>query len=240
MIKTMRPILSAGIIALCVVALTGGKLPAANAQGRTVAVGETFLGIRLDKDRFSDVMRRYGSPHEIQAGGPRLTDSMIPVAPPAGATGMPGAPGSPPMLPGFGGGQSPAPGGFPNSGGSGSRGSNGGTGQDDKILYTDQKQTTWWYHFPRKNKPAYHYSFTFNKEGRVIQIQEYGFYDGGKTKDGVGLGSSLGDVLRIYGFSNDGERGENDKLTLRYGGTNRMAFQLTGNKVLGITLARVR
>ena len=237
--KTTRRIFSAAVTALCVLTLTGGKQAPASAQGRTVAIGETFLGIRLDKDRFNDVMRRYGSPHEIQAGGPRLTESMIPVAPPAGGTpgapGMSGAPGAPPTLPGFGGGASP--GGF--GGGSGSRGSNGNS-EDDKILYTEQSQTTWWYHFPRKNKPSYHYSFTFNKEGRVIQIQEFGFYDGGKTKDGVGLGSSLGDVLRIYGFSNDGERGDNDKLTLRYGGTNRMAFQLTGNKVLGITLARVR
>ena len=237
--RTTRRILSAAMTALCVLTLTGGKQAPANAQGRTVAIGETFLGIRLDKDRFSDVMRRYGSPHEIQAGGPRLTESMIPAAPPAG--GMSGAPGAPPPLPGFPSGAPGAPGGgFPTpGGGSGSRGANG-TSQDDKILYTEVKQTTWWYHFPRKNKPAYHYSFTFNKEGRVIQIQEYGFFDGGKTKDGVGLGASLGDVLRVYGFSNDGERGDNDKLVLRYGGTNRMAFQLTGNKVLGITLARVR
>ncbi len=234
--KTMRHNLNLAATAFCAFALAGGRPTPANAQARAVVVGESFLGIRLDKDRFSDVMRRYGAPHEIQAGGPRLTPSMIPTNPPAGG-GSPGAPGG---LPGFpGGSPGGAPGGGPGGFGSGSRGSSPSSG-DDKILYTELKQTTWWYHFPRKNKPAYHYAFTFDKDGRVSQIQEYGFHDGGRTKDGVGLGSSLGDVLRTYGFSNDGERGENDKLTLRYGNSNRMAFQLTNNTVLGITLARIR
>ena len=241
---TIRRILNSGIAALCVLTLAGGRPSPAVAQVRPIAVGEEFLGIRLDKDRFSDVMRRYGSPHEIQAGGPRLTESMIPVAPPAGsAPGMPSPGGGLPGFPGGGPPGSPGGGGF----GGGPRGSSGSSGSrssgspnDEKILYTEQTETTWWYHFARKGKPTYHYAFMFNKAGRVIQIQEYGFSQGGKTKAGVGLGSSLGDVLGKYGFSNDGERAENDKLTLRYGGTNRMAFQIINNQVLGITLARVR
>ena len=240
---TKRRILNSGIIALCVLALAGGRPSPANAQSRGVFVGESFLGIRLDKDRFSDVMKRYGAPHEIQAGGPRLTDSMLSMTNPGGGSAgggdsNPSSPYAGKGLPGFPGGGPPGgpPGGFGS--GSGSRGS--GNSDDEKILYTDQTQTTWWYHFARKGKPSYHYAFLFNKDGRVIQIQEYGFYDGGKTQAGIGLGSSLGSVIRAYGFSTDGERTDNDKLTLRYGGTNRLAFQMISNKVLGITLARVR
>ena len=232
------------MIALGVLALVSGRPSAATAQSRGVFVADSFLGVRLDKDRFSDVMKRYGAPHEIQAGGPRLTDSMLAAGTnPAGggSEGNSGAPGGPGRgLPGFPGGPQGGPPGSPGGFGSGSGSRGSGNSDDEKILYTDQTETTWWYHFARKGKPSYHYAFTFNKEGRVIQIQEYGFYDGGKTQAGIGLGAPLGAVIRAYGFSTDGERGDNDKLTLRYGGTNRLAFQMVSNKVLGITLARVR
>ena len=261
---TIRRILTGGMTALLALTLVGARPVSAAAQRRNVYVGEVFLGIRLDKDSFSDVMRRYGPPKEIQAGGPRLTPAITPSADTPGAT--PGGPGSPPVpsggppLSGFPpGGPGGPPGGFGGGGfggGSGSRGSSGPNSEDDKILYTEQTETTWWYHFPRKNKPTYHYAFMFNKAGRVIQIQEYGFSEGGKIKAGdrmLGLGASLGDVIGAYGWSYDGEKSDasnnnsdpnaasaSDKLLLRYGKTNRIAFQIVGNKVRSITLARIR
>lgn len=97
-------------------------------------------------------------------------------------------------------------------------------------------EITWWYHYPQK---GLHYSFLLNKEGRVIQIQEYGWTGGSKTRRGVGLGSSLGQIIQKYGWTNNGEpTGEN--LSLRYGGRNQVAFQLVKNKVVGITVAVVK
>jgi hypothetical protein len=98
-----------------------------------------------------------------------------------------------------------------------------------------ESETTWWYHFP---KAGLHYAFLFNKEGRVIQIQEYGWKGNtvyGKTRQGVMLGSDLSRVIHGYGWSQDGgSTGKN--LVLVYGGREKLAFQLVDNKVVGITL----
>jgi len=101
---------------------------------------------------------------------------------------------------------------------------------------TEGNETTWWYHFPGA---GVHFAFLFNKDGRVIQIQEYGWAPGKGstvTRQGVGLGSSLGQVIRRYQWSNDGDH-FGDQITLRYGGKQRLGFQLIRNKVVGVTLA---
>ena len=80
--------------------------------------------------------------------------------------------------------------------------------------------------------------FLFNKDGRVIQVQEYGYdknHKGGKTKKGVALGSNLSNVLRSYGWSNEGTR-SGDNLMMRYGRQFRVAFQMVKNTVVGITI----
>jgi hypothetical protein len=97
-----------------------------------------------------------------------------------------------------------------------------------------ESETTWWYHFP---KQGLHYAFLFNKEGRIIQIQQYGWKGAayGRTRQGVMLGSDLSQVVHGYGWSQDGgSSGKN--LVLVYGGREKLAFQLVNNKVVGITL----
>lgn len=157
-------------------------------------------------------------------------------------------------LPGFGGpgedysggysgqapGSRPAPGGLPGFGGvpspAGSSGfpggpAAGGAAEGDQSATTAEE--TWWYH---DRKKAIHKAFLFNKEGRVIQIQEYGWRDTPTTQLGVHLGSNLGEVIRKYGWSSDGEHMAN-QITLRYGVKNKLGFQLVNNKVVGITIA---
>jgi hypothetical protein len=97
-------------------------------------------------------------------------------------------------------------------------------------------ETTWWYNFPLL---GLHFSFLFNKDGRVIQIQEYGWKMGRgctPTRQGIGLGTPLAQIIRRYGWSDDGEK-SGATMTLRYGSTQRLGFQLVRNSVAGITLA---
>jgi hypothetical protein len=260
----------------------------------------SLLGIRL-LGTFSDVLRKFGQPNEIQPGEPVVTGQGQGTAAPGmmgggrpggypgmsggpgmmgggrpGMTGSPGSMGGRPGLPGMSGGppgmsgypgmmggggrpgMSGSPGsmgGYPGMGGgrpgmSGSPGSmggypgmggaNGANGANNNADSTDAGETTWWYHFPQK---GLHYSFLFNKEGRVIQIQAYGSKPDPKlvvprTAQGITLGSDLGQIIKRYGWSNDGEH-DGDYVVLRYGVRNRVAFQTRRNKVLGIVLGRV-
>jgi hypothetical protein len=104
----------------------------------------------------------------------------------------------------------------------------------------DPGETTWWYHYP---KQGLHYSFLFDKEGKVIQIQAYGQQPSPKivaprSAQGITLGTDFGQVIRKYGWSNDGEHA-GDYVVMRYGKEDRIAFQSRHNKVLGIVLGRV-
>ena len=76
----------------------------------------------------------------------------------------------------------------------------------------------------------------------MIQIQEYGYdkhHKGGRTRMGVGLGSGLNQVLRTYGWSNDGAN-DGRNVIMRFGGEDKVAFQLVNNVVVGITVAVVK
>jgi hypothetical protein len=172
--------------------------------------------------------------------------------------GLPGFGGSPGMAgyPGMGGGSpgmaSPGMGGYPGMGsgspgfsgegaampgmGGGAPGMSGGAaGTEEKPEY----EATWWYH---DKKNGLHKSFLFNKDGRVIQVQEYGHdvhHKGSKTRMGVGLGSGFNQVLRTYGWSNDGAN-DGRNMIMRFGGEEKVAFQLVNNVVVGITIAVVK
>jgi hypothetical protein len=145
---------------------------------------------------------------------------------------MPGGmmPGKGIGLPGMGG-PAGSSGGYPGMGGGSAGGNN---------TVEDSGETTWWYHFPHQ---GLHYSFLFNKEGRVIQIQAYGQQPAPKiaaprSAQGITLGSDFGLVIRKYGWSNDGEH-SGDYVVMRYGKLDRIAFQSRHNRVLGIVLGRV-
>lgn len=147
-----------------------------------------------------------------------------------GASGGPGSSGGK-GLPGFpGGAEGPGAGASGLPGGAGESGGGGSDQAEPPVT-----EATWWYHNPRK---GYHMSFLFNKEGRVIQIQEYGntSLHAGKTRQGIVLGSNMTQVLSRYGWSNDGAH-DGDNVIMRYGGANKVAFQMVRNRVLGITVA---
>ncbi|MCW3094474.1 MAG: hypothetical protein JWL77_92 [Chthonomonadaceae bacterium] len=149
--------------------------------------------------------------------------------------GYPGAPGGGGKggLPGFSGGDNGpgSGGGYPGAGIPGS-GETAGSDQAGELPVTE---ATWWYHNPRK---GYHLSFLFNKDGRVIQIQEYGVASlhSGKTRQGIALGSNMTQVLSRYGWSNDGAH-DGENVIMRYGDSDKVAFQMVRNRVLGITVA---
>ncbi len=128
----------------------------------------------------------------------------------SGAPGMPGAPAGP----GIG-----APGGLGNL----------------QVQSTGEGEVTWIY-----QKGQLTYLFLFNKDGRVIQIQEFGRSGGGPTVRGVRLGDPVGKVYRLYGWANSSATNGNE-LTLDYGRKAQVAFQLLdeghGAKVVGITVA---
>ena len=184
-----------------------------------------------------------GTMGSLGAGGPRGGMGAAgglsgPMTRPGGLGGLSGPMGMPAGgakggLPGFlgaGGGGAP----FGGAPGPGGMGMNPGV-TIGSATGVESAVTTWWYHFVRQGR---HYSFLFNSNGRVVQIQEYGWTGGGKTRQGVGLGSSLGLVLKKYGWSGDGVR-DGSRLTLPYGGNTVLVFQLVNNKVVGITLAKV-
>ena len=155
-----------------------------------------------------------GGPQRGMSGGP-----------PMGMQGM--MPGKGTGLPGLGG---------PMSGSSGYPGMGGGSAGGGNTV-EDTGETTWWYHYPHQ---GLHYSFLFNKEGRVIQIQAYGQKPAPKivaprSALGITLGTDFGQVIRKYGWSNDGEHSGN-YVVMRYGKTDRIAFQSRNNRVLGIVL----
>ena len=84
------------------------------------------------------------------------------------------------------------------------------------------------------------YMFLFNKDGRVIQIQEYGYNGGGSTMLGLHLGDPVAKIYKLYGWAGFSSKTGQD-LTLDYSQKNHVAFQIHGegknSKVVGITIA---
>lgn len=258
----------------------------------------TLFGIKLITSTYRDVLKKFGPPQEIQAGGPFLPDEGAPVgqaaaggapgsgggfggsggapggaaggggkstskngfpgkggssaAAPGGSGGGPGSGGNKggglPGFPGSGGGSGsggfpgsgggPGSGGFPGSGG-GLPGGDSGGGAPADDAEKPELEATWWYH---DVKAGLHKSFLFNKDGKVIQIQEYGYdkYNkGSKTRRGVGLKSQLAQIIRSYGWSNDSAH-DGPNMIMRFGGRDKVAFQLVKNVVVGVTVAATR
>jgi hypothetical protein len=314
------------IAATAALSVMGGAAAMAQSASKSES---SLLGVTLLKSSYRDVLKRFGRPDEIQAGGPfvpsegapsnraasgqsgargggmmgpmgggpmggSMGGSMGPMGVPgmsgmsgggggkkatsktgfpgrsgtgpSGPTGGPGmgmSSGAPGMmggggLPGFGGGLPGMGGtsGYPGMGGSsgfpglsgegpgagapGMSGSAAGAAGASAVgEEAPEYEATWWYH---DKTNGLHKSFLFNKDGRVIQIQEYGYdknHKGSKTRLGVGLGSSFNTVLRNYGWSNDGAN-DGQNMIMRFGGEDKVAFQLVKNVVVGITVAIVK
>lgn len=167
-----------------------------------------------------------------------------PSGPPPGYAAMMGG-----MMGAMGGGRGPT-GGFAAGGGSpfgggmsgfagmpGGAAMAGGGGASASTGDGTEGEVTWIYERgPNTNM------FLFNKDGRVIQIQSFGYKGGGITSRGIGLGSSLGQVIRTYGWSGKTTK-EGDNMTLDYSQKYHVAFQLTdrkdgkGYRVVGVTVA---
>ncbi len=187
-----------------------------------------------------------------------------------GAGGGMGKPGSGGMRPGMGSPMSGAPGGMgmPSSGGPGgglpgfgpglpSMGGPGegegggpgemGSGSEETEDNPPLKETTWWYH---DHQTGLHMAFVFNRVGQIIQIGEYGpkklmkmhgvlVPNAGATRRGLVLGNSMGSVIGKYGWSLDGAH-SGDNVILRFGHSDRVAFQMVHNAILGITIGVTR
>ena len=135
-----------------------------------------------------------------------------------GLPGLPGAGGGP--LGGFGMG----PGGMGGMMG-------GGMGQ----ATASDGEVTWVY-----EKGQLTYLFLFNKDGRVIQISQFGYKGGGTTSRGLSLGAPVRAVYSKYGWADSSAKAGN-QLTLDYSHKANVAFQLLnrgkGAQVVGVTVA---
>ncbi len=247
---------SGAMLALCMSASTGSVL----AQSPTKRPEVGLLGVPL-LSTFRTVLKKFGQPNIIQPGVPNA--SALPAPPTSqnngaygrrggglpglpGMSGMPGMPGMPggpgKRMPGMPGMMGPGGPGMMGPGGPGMMGGQGGYNGMSGSLNTDEAPnlTTWWYNFPQQ---GIHYSFLFNQQGRVIQIQAYGdkpqpHMVNPRTAEGITFGSTLGTVVKRYGWSNSGTN-NGSYVQLEYGLHNRIAFQLSDNHVVGIVLGVV-
>lgn len=130
--------------------------------------------------------------------------------------------------------------GLPGAGAPGAPGMGfGGIGAGAQPAETSEGEITWIYDRPGGNTMM----FLFNKDGRVIQIQSFGYKNGGVTSRGVALGDPVSKVYRAYGWT-DSTTKAGDSLTLDYSVKSHVAFQLLdrhdghGYRVVGITVAQ--
>jgi len=156
-----------------------------------------------------------------------------------GGGGMPSIPGIPGMGSGsssmmqrmMGGGGAPDLGGGPGEGMSLSGGPGAGTQSS-----SSDGEITWVYN----HGPVTDF-FLFNKDGRVIQIQSFGYKGSAITAAGVHLGDQVSKLYQKYGWtSNLTQSGTN--MTVDYTKEHQAAFQLAdtkdghGYRVVGITV----
>ncbi len=178
-------------------------------------------GITLGRSALS-IIKQYGNPSEVRLG----QRAQAAVQPGFGGAGGEMPPGG---MPGFGG-EAPPPGmsmeappafGAP---GVAAQPSQGGGGA---------REVTWIYRFA-KNKTL---EFIIDPEGRVLQIAAFGVeWPGMKTARGITLGASYKQIILTYGFPESHER-SGIEMVLKYANSDRVAFTLVGQQVVGITIA---
>ncbi len=149
--------------------------------------------------------------------------------------GGPGGEDNPGGAPGFAGGL-PGMSGFGALAGAGGPPGMMGGGAGGGATSEGEGEVTWVYERPG----GLTYMFLFNKDGRVIQIQEFGYRGGQPTTRGVGLGDPVAKIYSVYGWAGSAVK-DGTNLTLDYSNKQHVAFQLLasgkGAKVVGITVA---
>jgi hypothetical protein len=117
------------------------------------------------------------------------------------------------------------PGGSAPQGAAGPGGKGGGSGDDNKVVFT-----RWVY-----NRAGCKYGFVFDKFNRVIQIEAIGTSNPRvHTSHGIGFGSSFAQVIKRYSKRPDGSENapdgyeiSGDTIVVRYLVTNKVAFRLS-------------
>lgn len=174
-----------------------------------------LAGIKLGRSALS-IIQKYGDPSEVRLGA-RAQQAN------AGWGGQSGSGGLEAPPPGFGGGEAPPgmnPFGAPQQG---SQAQGGAVG----------REITWIYRFD-KNKTL---EFIIDPEGRVLQIAAYGVeWSGIRTAKGITLGDSYKKIILSYGFPESHDKTGLEMVT-KYANSDRVAFTLVGNQVVGITIA---
>jgi hypothetical protein len=219
----------------------GGPMPGMGSMG--MMGGPGMSGQAMAMSRMMSQRGGMGSPGGGMASGPPpgVGGSMGGGSSKMGAMmGSMGSPGGGPQLPGMEGAGGDlglrgfgSPGGGPGPGAMmGSMGAMGG----QQAQASAEGEVTWVY-----EKPAgLTYMFLFNKDGRVIQISQFGYRGGARTSRGVALGSAVRDVYAKYGWANSSAKAGN-QLTLDYSHKANVAFQLLnrgkGAQVVGVTVA---
>jgi hypothetical protein len=236
-----------GLIALIVMngvdAGAAAKKRVAKAKVKS-QVGEiSLIGINL-YDPVQNVIKKFGNPDSVrgvylQSSAPSVTSQQpgVPSTPGMPSNSNFGAPsGTPPgTLPGVG------PSGSGPYGSSG--GAFGGPGASPFQTPVANAPTT-----PGSGptsqtmliyvKKGSTYSFIINDKGRVVQIGSIAERDAAtKTRKGITLGSTYGEVLKVYGYPEMHEFQGSTIMLLKYLKKQHVAFQLFNQKVVGITIA---
>lgn len=171
-------------------------------------------GIKLARSAFS-IIQKYGDPTDVRpGGGGGPVQNQMPGSPYGIETPPPGTPS-----------EGPPPGGFPS-------------GLGPNMMSPQQGQATgrevnWTYRFA-KNKTL---EFILDSKGLVLQIAAFGVeWPGMKTAKGIGLGDTYKKVITTYGFP-ESHSVSGIEMVLKYANSDRVAFTLVGNQVVGITIA---
>jgi hypothetical protein len=192
-----------------------------------------------------------GAPGGSPYGGGMMGGGMMSGRGRGGGMGLPGMGGMGPYGGGMGGrtaggegdlgGGAMAPGGAGGPMGPGGMGFAGGGGGSTE---TSEGEITWVYERGSERNRITDY-FLFNKDGRVIQIQSFGYTGGSAvTERGVRLGDNVGKIYAKYGWTGQMSKDpQNNTMTLDYSKDYHCAFQLAdlkngkGYRVVGITVA---
>ena len=126
----------------------------------------------------------------------------------------------------------------PRTGSMGGPGVGMAMGRGGASADTGDGEVTWVY-----ERGPNTFNVLFNKDGRVIQVQSFGYKNGGVTARGVVLGDSVKRIYQTYGWPENSEKNpQTGALTLDYSRKSHVLFQLSdrdkkGMKLVGITVA---